>query len=998
MPSPKQLTALTLSFIAVYAANPDECSGYTASDVVEGPSSFQAELRLNKPPGCSIFGPDLPQLRLRVEYQTGKYTSVFSYTTAQDYAYAYMCRMSESRLRVLIRATGDVDDKRSSVPEHVLPLPESDTSISREDSLLSFSYAADPFSFQVTRKATSDILFDTAGSPLVFEPQYIRIQSQLPSGPNLYGLGEHMDGFRLPFGDNYTRTMWNRDSDGVPYGENLYGSHPVYFEHRGSGGGDSNGGTHGVFLRNCHGADIKPNEDSSNDGGDNDKYSIEYILTGGDLDFFFLAGPSPVEVSRQYALVVGTPAMIPYWSLGVSFYPFPNLLRLQNQTYQNHLFRQFHQCKFGYQDWFDVAEVISNYSASGIPLETMWTDIDYMDHRRVFSLDQERFPLERMWGIVRHLHDHQQRYMLMVNPAVADWPYPAFERGVELDVFLKRAHTHNDHENEYYRGVVWPGVPVFPDWLHPNASIYWDEQISDAFNPETGVDIGGIWIDMNEPASMCRYPCLDPAAEARRIGVPPDPPPLREPPRALPGFNTSGVEHPSYTFDNPYPQETVVDFETDDGLQHILGPRSRDDQEDLLEPPYSIHNGGPSGKISDLTVPTNIVHANGMREYDMHNLYGMMMGIATRQSMLKRRPGLKPFIITRSTFAGAGRHVQKWLGDNASRWDHYRSSIAGLLGFASVFQIPMVGSDVCGFKPSPSEKLCARWTTLGAFSPFFRNHAHDEAPPQKLYRSPLVASAAKHAIDLRYRLLDYLYTALQKQSHDGTPAINPLWFMYPDDPNTYAIDHQYLFGPCILVSPVTAEDATDVTIYLPDDVFYELGTPDNAAVHGKGASALLHDIPFDRIPLHVRGGCVVPMRVESANTTAELRNKGFELLVAPGLLSRGNGSSDSGGGGGAAAEAVAAEGELYVDDGVSLDGGANKLGLHFRYYDDEEGGGGIVEITEVAGRFVGAQQQHERRDGKSLQALMEEVGIQLDRVVVLGAGQGDTSSPRVVFK
>ncbi|KAK8140364.1 alpha-glucosidase [Apiospora sp. TS-2023a] len=951
MPSPKHLTALTLSFIAVYAGNPNECSGYSASHVVEGPSSLQVELHRNKPPECSIFGPDLPQLRLRVEYQTGKYTSAFLYTTAQDYA--------------------DDDNKRSSVPEDVVPLPESDTSISHEDSLLSFSYAADPFSFQVTRKATGDILFDTAGSPLVFEPQYIRIQSQLPYEPNLYGLGEHIDGFRLPFGENYTRTMWNRDSDGVPYRENLYGSHPVYFEHR------RGGGTHGVFLRNCHGADIKLNKDSSSDGGDKDKYSIEYILTGGDLDFFFLAGPSPVEVSRQYALVVGTPAMIPYWSLDIL----------------THLFRQFHQCKFGYQDWFDVAEVISNYSASGIPLETMWTDIDYMDHRRVFSLDQGRFPLERMRDIVRHLHNHHQRYIMMVNPAVADWPYPAFERGVEMDVFLKRV-SHNHNRKEYYRGVVWPGVAVFPDWTHPNTSTYWAELIETAFDPETGIDIDGVWIDMNEPANMCRYPCLDPAGEARKIGVPPDPPPLREPPRALPGFNTSGVEHHLYIFDSPWAQEAMATLKADDhGSQRILGPRNRDhDQKDLLlEPPYSIHNGGPSGKISDLTVPTNIVHANGMREYDIHNLYGMMMGIVTRQAMLKRRPGLKPFIITRSTFAGAGRHVQKWLGDNGSRWDHYRSSIAGLLGFASIFQIPMVGSDVCGFKLSPSDKLCARWTTLGAFSPFFRNHAHDEAPPQELYRSPLVASAAKHAVGLRYRLLDYLYTALQKQSHDGTPAINPLWYLYPDDPSTYAIDHQYFFGPCILVSPVTDEDATGVNIYLPDDVFYELET--GKTVRSEGAPIQLREIPFDRIPLHVRGGCIVPMRVESANTTTELRKKGFELLVAPGLLSRDNTNNSNG------AVEAAAEGELYVDDGVSLDGGANKLGLHFRYYDQAGGGGGIVEITEITGRFVGAQQRQGRRDrSKPLQALMEEAGIQLDCVVVLGAGRGDTPSPRVVFK
>lgn len=84
----------------------------------------------------------------------------------------------------------------------------------------------------------------------------------------------------------------------------------------------------------------------------------------------------------------------------------------------------------------------------------MWTDIDHYDHRRTFTLDQERFPIQRMREIVDYLHRHQQQYVVIVDPAVAhvDTDYPSFSRGKEMDVFLKNPHA----EGEYFRGVVWP--------------------------------------------------------------------------------------------------------------------------------------------------------------------------------------------------------------------------------------------------------------------------------------------------------------------------------------------------------------------------------------------------------------------------------------------------------------------------------------------------------------------------------------------------------------
>lgn len=239
----------------------------------------------------------------------------------------------ESRIHVKIT---DPEGARYQVPESVFPRPKSKAPSSDPD--IEFKYTESPFSFSIVRKATEEVLFDTSGYPLIFEPQYLRIKTSLPLNANIYGLGEHTESLRLPT-ENTVRTLWARDSPDVPTGSNLYSAHPIYFEHRTTG-------THGVFLLNSNGMDIRLRTED-------DKTALEYNIIGGILDFYFLAGPSPVDVARQYAEVVGLPAEVPYWSFGL------------------------HQCRWGYQDYLEVAQVIANYSSVGIPLETMWTDSEY---------------------------------------------------------------------------------------------------------------------------------------------------------------------------------------------------------------------------------------------------------------------------------------------------------------------------------------------------------------------------------------------------------------------------------------------------------------------------------------------------------------------------------------------------------------------------------------------------------------------------------------------
>lgn len=260
------------------------------------------------------------------------------------------------------------------------------------------------------------------------------------------------------------------------------------------------------------------------------------------------------------------------------------------------------------------------------------------------------------------------------------------------------------------------------------------------------------------------------------------------------------------------------------------------------------------------------------------------------------------------------------LGDNLSEWSQYRFSISQILQFAAIYQVPMVGADVCGFGGNVTEELCARWAMLGAFYPFYRNHNDIAGRDQEFYRWESVTEAARTAIGIRYKLLDYIYTAFHRQTQSGDPVLNPLFYLYPEDEDTFAIDLQFFYGDALLVSPVTDEGATSVDIYLPDDIFYDYYTGE--PVEGKGEVITMENVPITHIPLHFRGGQIIPMRADSANTTTELRKQPFELVIC--LDREGN-----------------AEGSLYLDDGDSLEQ-PHTSEIHFEYHNG---------VLKVSGKF-----------------------------------------------
>ena len=148
-----------------------------------------------------------------------------------------------------------------------------------------------------------------------------------------------------------------------------------------------------------------------------------------------------------------------------------------------------------YTSIYEVEAVVANYSAAKIPLDTQWVDIDYMQNYRDFTWDSKVFQVSEVSSFVSQLHANGQHFVTIVDPGIMVYDgYNAYDEGMKKDVFIK------DLTGSPYLGQVWPGPTYFPDFFHPEAEQYWENQL-EAFHTEIPVD--GIWIDMNEIANFC---------------------------------------------------------------------------------------------------------------------------------------------------------------------------------------------------------------------------------------------------------------------------------------------------------------------------------------------------------------------------------------------------------------------------------------------------------------------------------------------------------------
>ncbi|KIW19190.1 hypothetical protein PV08_03484 [Exophiala spinifera] len=848
-----------------------ECPGYNATGVKTSSTGLTAHLALAGS-ACNVYGTDVHDLDLTVEYQTDK------------------------RLHINIRPSHVSSENQSwyLLSTDYVPAPSQEQG-TMTTSDLTFSWAntaSSGFGFNVTRNGTGDVLFSTAGTKLVFENQFIELVTRQEENYNLYGLGEVIHGLRL--GNNLTRTLYAADV-GDPIDMNIYGSHPFYLQTKYFEVGSDNStrlvtkpvdstsdtanytsSSHGVYFRNAHGMEVLLRPDN-----------VTWRTLGGSIDLYFFSGPSQPDVTQQYLNVIGQPVLQNYWGFG------------------------FHQCRWGYENWTVTEGVVDNYAKFGIPLETIWNDIDYMFQYRDFDNDPVRFNYSDGKAFLQRLHDKGQHYVPIIDSAIyAPNPdnqsdaYATFNDGNDTNSYLLNP------DGSLYIGSVWPGYTVFPDWLTSAAHAWWKNQMV-IWHQKIPID--GAWIDMSEVSSFCVGSC-----GTGNLSLNPVHPPFKlpgEPGNIIydypEGFNLTNATQAASAASASQSQadatltasSTTVNSASSSSTSYLrttptAGVRN------VNHPPYVINN--VQGDLAVHAVSPNATHHNGIEEYDVHNLFGHQILQATYGALLAARPGKRPFIIGRSTFPGSGTVAGHWGGDNMSKFYYMYFSIPQALSF-SLFGIPMFGVDTCGFNGNSDEELCNRWMQLSAFFPFYRNHNVLSANSQEAYVWSSVIDATKTAMNVRFQLLPYLYTLFYNAHTAGDTVMRALAWEFPNDPSLADADRQFFLGPSILVTPVLTQGATTVDGVFPGvvegtDVYYDWYNKTPVSVPSSKNTTI--DAPLGHIPVYIRGGAVLATQ-QMAMTTRDARNTSWSIIVAPGV----DGT---------------ATGQLYLDDGESLSPNATK--------------------------------------------------------------------------
>jgi alpha-glucosidase len=289
----------------------------------------------------------------------------------------------------------------------------------------------------------------------------------------------------------------------------------------------------------------------------------------------------------------------------------------------------------------------------------------------------------------------------------------------------------------------------------------------------------------------------------------------------------------------------------------------------------------------DMTLPLSTRHNLDGAPGDhrqAHNLYGLLMNKAGYEALRTLRPERRPWLITRSGWAGLQRYAWNWTGDIESTWEALRMTIPTLLG-QGLSGLAFSGPDIGGFSGAPSPELYLRWFQMAAFLPFFRTHSAIGIPAREpwTFGEPILG-ILREFLKLRQRILPYYYTLAWVASQSGIPPLRPLWWADPEDQSLWSLDDAFMLGGALLIAPILEEGASQRTLQLPSGRWYSFW--DETFLEGPRQVRL--EANLERIPVLVRAGSVLALQEES----------GLSLHIYPPSGKSGNGLlySDAGDG------------------------------------------------------------------------------------------------------
>jgi len=650
------------------------------------------------------------------------------------------------------------------------------------------------------------------------------------AGARLLKNGSGMTNFNF---DNfiYARAPIPPGGEGGPLNaaEPLYASIPLLIEINRAPGGAYAGPPYcyGLFLDNVSQSFFDIGDGTSADGSD--RYIFGALF--GELDYYVFVGDRVSDVLRQFTSLTGRSAMPPRYVFG------------------------FHQGCYGYYDRARLESVAQAYREARIPLDGLHIDIDFQDNYRVFTHSEMKFADAA--GMMERLHAAGFKCSTVVTPLVTDNPLD--ERG-EMTPFAQRRELLEAgcllHD---IRAGGEPGAGLFSALVSYGADR--------GFNPHP-------------------YPPLVP----NRDGV--------TPLGARMNYPDIGRPEVQAVWGRQY-AHLIAEL----GIDMIW--------QDMMCPAAAVSADTPDG-----TLPLDLMTHDGRKYVPhgvCHNAYAMFLLKATHQAMRSLKPEKRPFILARGGYAGVQRYAALWTGDNASSWDFLRITIPQVLNLG-LSGVPIAGSDVGGFATGPipdgtttpsvvrdgrviggvtDPELFVRWMQAGSFLPWFRNHylGYDKEYQEVYAYGEAVAHLCRASIERRYRMLQVYYDAMYEWTQTGLPIARALFLNDPDDPAVYLhLDDQFFVGKDILVAPILfpapAAGAPAVRdVYLPAGSDWFVFDDDEAGLAAPiagGQTLSGVETALDRVPVFVRAGAIVPLRLRPEQYVGELTENPLEIRLYPG--------------------------------------------------------------------------------------------------------------------